>query len=305
MQSRTVTCPVCGKSFEIGDALTEVTCNFCGQVFEAPHENGSETASKNEPDGKLSLDEAVDALTPKTVDLGNARDAFSRKKYPESFNAYYLELQKSLIILDRAYGACTGDKGELVKEYAEALANKIKKDVNITEFKQLKNTDFEKVVFLYVAFAVPAILKFNAEYSDELADDFLLTWNRENKKRKLGKATFEMLNEGFKKKWCFITTAVCGTLKKPDDCVELTSFRNFRDNYLSNQPGGKEQIQEYYIIAPLIVNAINTSGEKDKIYKEIWSNRLSKCLEYYKQGEYEKCREEYADMVSFLREKWL
>lgn len=305
MQSRTVTCPVCGKSFEIGETLSKVTCNFCGKIFEVPHDNENETDAVNETAGKACLTDAVDVLTPKITGLENARDAFSRKKYPESFNAYYLELHKSLVCLDGAYGAYAGDKSVLIKEYAEEFANKIKGGAGVTEFKQLKNSDFEKVVYLYVAFAVPAVLKFNAEYSDELADDVLLTWNRENKKRKLGKATFETLNEGFKKKWCFITTAVCNSLKKPDDCFELTSFRNFRDSYLAKQPGGKEQIQEYYIIAPLIVNAIDKSADRENVYKNIWSNHLSKCLEYYKRSEYENCRKGYTDMVSALREKWL
>lgn len=305
MQSRTVDCPVCGRSFEIGETLTKVTCNFCGAVFETPLEKQKMNNEDNELDSKTCFEEAVDALTAKVTTLENALDVFSRQKYPERFNEYYLEIQKSLIHLDGAYGAYSGDKSELIKQYAEIFANKVKRGVNVDEFKQVKNNDYDKVIYLYVAFAVPAILKFKAEYSDELADDLLLTWNRENKKQKLGKATFDTLNNGFRRKWCFITTAVCNTLEKPDDCFELNSFRNFRDNYLVNQPGGREQIQEYYIIAPLIVNAINSSPDKDDIYREIWSKHLSKCLEHYKHSEFEKCRKEYADMVGILREKWL
>lgn len=38
---------------------------------------------------------------------------------------------------------------------------------------------------------------------------------------------------------CYITTATCEEYGKPDDCYELTTFRNFRDNWLKNNPMGK------------------------------------------------------------------
>ena len=44
---------------------------------------------------------------------------------------------------------------------------------------------------------------------------------------------------------CFITTAVCKYLGKPDDCFELTALRDFRDNWLAEQAGGAEEIHEY------------------------------------------------------------
>jgi len=56
---------------------------------------------------------------------------------------------------------------------------------------------------------------------------------------------------------CFITTATCETLGKPDNCYELNLFRDFRDNWLERQPDGKALIQEYYDVAPKIVNSIN------------------------------------------------
>lgn len=57
---------------------------------------------------------------------------------------------------------------------------------------------------------------------------------------------------------CFITTAVCDSFGKADDCYELTAFRNFRDKWLVNQADGKNLIAEYYNIAPKIVEKINS-----------------------------------------------
>jgi hypothetical protein len=59
---------------------------------------------------------------------------------------------------------------------------------------------------------------------------------------------------------CFITTAVCEMFDKPDDCYELTMFRNFRDEYLKKQSDGEMLIVECYQIAPIIVSRIDRQG---------------------------------------------
>ena len=63
---------------------------------------------------------------------------------------------------------------------------------------------------------------------------------------------WEIFTEG-----CYITTAICEEFGKPDDCYELTSFRNFRDTWLKQQPGGQNLIAQYYKTAPTIVELIN------------------------------------------------
>ncbi len=52
---------------------------------------------------------------------------------------------------------------------------------------------------------------------------------------------------------CFITTAVCLSMGKADDCEELIAMRLFRDKWLQNQPDGAELIEDYYRTAPAIV----------------------------------------------------
>lgn len=108
-----------------------------------------------------------------------------------------------------------------------------------------------------------------------------------------------------KSTWCFITTAICQYLGKPDDCFELTTLRNFRDNWLSLQPGGKEEIREYYDIAPQIVEKLALSDEKDLLYEKIRLEYIEPCLEDILQGHNEICRERYRTMVEELRQKLL
>ncbi len=104
--------------------------------------------------------------------------------------------------------------------------------------------------------------------------------------------------------WCFITTAVCEYLGKPDDCFELTTLRNFRDNWLALQPDGEDEIREYYELAPKIVEKLAASDEKDSLYEKIRLDYIEPCLEEILHGHNEACRERYRAMVFMLKQKF-
>ena len=103
---------------------------------------------------------------------------------------------------------------------------------------------------------------------------------------------------------CFITTAVCKYFNKPDDCYELTTLRKFRDTWLAKQPDGKSLVEEYYEIAPDIVNAIDSSPEKDKIYMHILNDYINSCIKLVELGANDTCKKLYIDMVNELKEKF-
>ena len=100
---------------------------------------------------------------------------------------------------------------------------------------------------------------------------------------------------------CFITTAVCSSFDKPDNCFELTTFRNFRDTWLAAQPDGKNLIAEYYSIAPAIVNKINRLADSAQIYKKIWQEYLVPCLNFIRDGDNLSCKNKYIEMVHTLK----
>jgi hypothetical protein len=96
-------------------------------------------------------------------------------------------------------------------------------------------------------------------------------------------------------------------LGKSDDCYEPTSFRNFRDNWLKNQPKGEKLIAKYYNTAPEIVKLINSQPERYEIYKNLNEKYLSKCLYHIEKNENEECKNIYIDMMNYLfmeKEKW-
>lgn len=100
---------------------------------------------------------------------------------------------------------------------------------------------------------------------------------------------------------CFITTAVCDSFGKPDDCFELTAFRKFRDGWLIAQPDGKSLIAEYYSIAPQIVAKINRLADAKEIYKTLWDKYLEPCLKFIERGENLSCKNKYVQMIRELK----
>lgn len=104
---------------------------------------------------------------------------------------------------------------------------------------------------------------------------------------------------------CFVTTAVCDSFGKPDDCAELTAFRNFRDGWLAAQPDGKNLIAEYYSVAPKIVEKINRLADAAQIYENIWRKYLSPCLAFIERSENLACKDKYVEMVRELKSRYL
>ena len=335
--NNTIKCPSCGAEILAEDGRTDTVCPICGtniNAADAEPENidlqisDSELSQlrqkmKSSFDGspedcgkyakaitdKIPNDTeanyyyAVSLLTDKLTTLNNVKDIFSRDKYPERFKDYEKKLFESLDALNTAY-INTDDKEKLINDYASVFAQKLSKSA-----KGSKVTIFEDKItdacYQIVVFAVPAVLDYQREYSDKIADIIINYWNDVFPKRKLKKITYEEIIKGFKRKLCYITTAVCGTFNKPDSCYELTQFRRFRDEWLLTSEEGKRLADEYYFIAPFIVGNIDSMPDSKKIYSGIWDKYLCDCLKFIESGENEKCRDKYIKMVRNLQKKYI
>lgn len=102
---------------------------------------------------------------------------------------------------------------------------------------------------------------------------------------------------------CYITTATIKYLNKPDDCYELNKFREFRDEWLSKQLYGQELIEQYYKIAPTIVELIEEDPNKERVYNEIWTKYLCKCLELLEKKQNSECLRVYTGMIRHLEKE--
>ena len=100
---------------------------------------------------------------------------------------------------------------------------------------------------------------------------------------------------------CFISTACVEAQGLPDDCLELTTLRQFRDNTLVYLPKGREAIKEYYAVAPGIVEKINQRGDKNKIYTGLFDNLVKRSVDLVLVGKHEEAFSHYKNIVAQLK----
>ena len=67
---------------------------------------------------------------------------------------------------------------------------------------------------------------------------------------------------GCVQKQCFLTTACCEEIGLADDCFELTALRRFRDRVLMKTAHGAREVEQYYDIAPRILDRLRSSGQQ-------------------------------------------
>jgi len=103
---------------------------------------------------------------------------------------------------------------------------------------------------------------------------------------------------------CFLTSACTEARGLPDDCEELTALRRFRDEWLKNQPGGLEEIEEYYRIAPMIVEKIHEQPDGADRMKYLYDHLVVPCVRMIEQGENEAARTLYRTVVLELRDQY-
>ncbi|MDE6275049.1 MAG: hypothetical protein K2M75_00775 [Clostridia bacterium] len=103
---------------------------------------------------------------------------------------------------------------------------------------------------------------------------------------------------------CFLTSACVEYKGKPDDCKELTALRLFRDTYMKSVKNGQKLIDEYYKIAPEIVERINNSELKNTYYEYIYSV-IERCVDLLSHESNEETLKEYMTMVLKLKSELL
>ena len=104
---------------------------------------------------------------------------------------------------------------------------------------------------------------------------------------------------------CFLTSACTEARGLPDDCMELTVLRAFRDGYLKKLPQGQAEICKYYHIAPVIVDKIHSLPDANEILDKIYTELVLPCVEMIQCGNYEAAYLKYRDYTQLLRRQYL
>lgn len=100
---------------------------------------------------------------------------------------------------------------------------------------------------------------------------------------------------------CYLTSACVEAKGLADDCRELSTLRRFRDGYLTNAEGGKAEIDEYYRIAPVIVNHIKERPNALAIFDKIYMELVLPCVEMIDAGENERAHQLYREYTMGLK----
>ena len=229
---------------------------------------------------------------------------FNKDAYSDAFNTYF---EKYKPMFDSITAGCNAaeDKEAYINELASSFVSEAvaKKDgIAKKSDREHFEIDHNSVLAVYV---LPALLETRNEDLKKLADEIVKQWNGNFTKYNISTGTFAEIDGGFKRKLCYITTAVCESLGKSDDCYELKTLRDYRDNYLLSTEEGVKVVDTYYNIAPTIVNRISKSEESGNIYREIFDGYINPCINLIEEGKLEECGELYSDMVYSLKDRFM
>ena len=298
---RELICPACGKKIQVPAELESFSCVYCGAKHELSEVLASMTAA-DEKDRVYAEEHLFDCirLFPKQYKL------FTKKKYEESFRAHRSVIEDAYIAMDRYICAQPARREELL----EAFVSRFLEDWD--EFHRAakksgsarKKLEFENKLTL-AWYTMPAIryleLSTSVDYTELLQRRF--TERYPDNVFEVG--TYEEISSGFRKHgFCFITTAVCESEGKPDDCAELAAFRAFRDGSLSRTEEGRTLIREYYEIAPSVVAAMRWGDDEAARCAELRRDYLTPCYEALLRGDEDACRSRYEAMVRAMQSRY-
>jgi hypothetical protein len=230
-------------------------------------------------------------------------EQFNKASYEECFKEYLATHTSTFEAIEERYREEDAFLG--LGELAEHLALWAKQELEELKKNREKEKQLMDFNLTIIAYLNPAILKYNGKFSNVLVEQILKAWKEQFPKTNLSSSNFEQIQGGFKNKLCYITTAICETFDKPDDCYELQLLRNYRDVYLTSVPDGVEIVKEYYNIAPTIVNRIRKTNENKEIFENIWTEYLKPCIALIEKGMNEECKAVYIEMVRTLQEKYM
>ena len=289
----TIHCPHCGRELNVPEDAGNIVCMFCAKPIDVQAVLTPTAAEDTEEIRDLK------ALLPKELFSAQLNtENFSAAKYPEEYERYLEQFRPALNAFRMNSLNNTGAAGQ----FAELLFQGFQDGLRDSRGKRRDSFPLRMTITMLT---VPSILSLEIPEAGHAVDCFLEKWNAAFPKEHLGKATYDEILGGFRHKLCYITTAVCHSLGKGDDCAELNAFRAFRDGWLAHAPDGPEKITEYYLFAPMIVRAIDASGHAETEYLRIWKESLSPLLSCIREGRQETCADGYEKMVRSLERKWL
>lgn len=184
------------------------------------------------------------------------------------------------------------------------VAKSVSKDMQRIASKQKRKMASIDNNMAMVSYFLPLIRDIESPRAKELATLMAEAWNEAFPDTHISGMTIDEVKGGFKSSPCFITTAACNSLGKPDGCYELTLLRRFRDTYMMSSEEKSNAVQTYYRVAPMIVENINKAENPKEIYASIWNRYLAPCIRLIEENRLFECEAVYVEMVNRLQMKF-
>lgn len=296
------TCPKCHEKIQVPDDREKIICMYCGQEIRVDEALGEKKETDYVAYGE-NYNHAMTEIQDVVWKCYDPMKTFKKDEYEGIFESFYGSHRSLFEAIDYVYR--NDEKPEVwLAKLTEKFIEAAKDDLATYKFKGSRNQRLLDLNLLISVYLVPAALKYPATFSEPFADCLLENWNKEFNTN-VGKASFDDIDNGFHRKLCYITTAVCESLGKEQNCYELQVLKDYRDKYLEPTAEGHALVEEYYNIAPTIVKRLEKQPERSRLYRELYQNYLMPCIREIENQEYEACRERYQEMVLDLKARYM
>jgi len=85
-----------------------------------------------------------------------------------------------------------------------------------------------------------------------------------------------------------------------DMAPELEILRYFRDKVMMSNPVGQMLVQQYYTIAPMVVEAVSARPDGMQVFQSIKGQFIDKAIQEIQGGQMEQALQTYAEMIAYV-----
>ncbi len=245
---------------------------------------------------------AIELMQKMSEASGEKLDNFNKRDYPAAFEQIYQSFLPAFDAIEELYLTVAEPEAMLANMAAAYTDTAVEASGKLPRRKveqDIMNRNLYLAVFVY-----PAILHYKGQSSQPLSEALQKAWKEAFPKSNVTAAEMEMIQKGFTRKFCYITTAACEFLGMDDHCYELDLLRSYRDTYLEQLSNGEDLIDRYYDLAPSIVKHIDERPDRSEIYHTTWDRYILPCIRLIEAGDNAQCEQLYEQMVLDLKDKY-
>ncbi len=296
--NHTVPCPGCGRMVDIPEGMDACFCTFCGARVTRPAPEATTAPAKVSGEEAAAIAGELAELMARSRHLAQQ---FGKATYADQFQSYRAQLEPLMVRLEDALPQGFYRDAAL-KETAEAWLDALAQSWVKSGRKDPPHYEDQH---LMAVFTIPALRDLPQPCGEELAKIVQAQWVKRWPKAPIGYGSYQEIANGFRWRLCYITSAVCRTQGKKDDCYELTAFRRFRDQVMLASDEGRALVEEYYHLAPAIVTTVRLCWDEKAVYDKVYRDYLLPCLGLLEAGDEKGCRDKYVEMVRHMERTYL